>query len=56
MTKSEMSFLTVCYEKIVTKNVKITEKIKKYLRNVVTNVILYMNIRFNTFKSGVQYR
>ncbi len=40
MTKIEMSYLTAYYEKIMSKNEKITEKYKKYLRNVATNVIL----------------
>ena len=56
MTKREMSFLTACYEKILSNIQKITEKYKKYLRNVSTNVILYLNTRFGTDKSTVQYR
>ena len=40
MTKNEMSILTRYYEKIMSKQWKVTEKYKKYLRNVVTNVIL----------------
>lgn len=40
MTKRKMSYLTSYYEKIMSKIRKITEKYKKYLRNVVTNVIL----------------
>ena len=55
MTKNEMSYLTPYYEKIMSKTRKITEKYKKYLRNVVTNVILYVNTRFRSFKSEVQY-
>lgn len=54
MTKIEMSYLTAYYAKIKLKNQKITEKTKKYLRNVVTNVILDLSTRFSTSQSGVQ--
>ena len=46
MTKNEMSYLTSYFTKIVSNLIEMTEKIKKYLRNVETNVILYMNIRY----------
>ena len=48
MTKKEMFYLTAYYEKIMSKIRKITEKYKKYLRNVSTNVILYLNTRFSS--------
>jgi hypothetical protein len=56
MTKNEMSYLTAYYEKIMSKIQKITEKCKKYLRNVSTNAILYLNTRCSVFKSIVQFR
>lgn len=56
MTKNEMSYLTCYFAKIMSTCLKITEKTKKYLRNVVTNVILYVNTRFGIVKSAVQYR
>jgi len=56
MTKNEMSYLTNGFRKIMSKMQKETEKSKKYLRNVDTNVILYLNKRFLIFKSIVQYR
>ena len=40
MTKSKMFYLTAYYEKIMSKTGKITDKYKKYLRDVSTNVIL----------------
>lgn len=46
MTKYEMFYLTIYYEKIMSGFLKITEKCKKYLRNVLTNDILYLNTRF----------
>jgi hypothetical protein len=40
MTKNEMSYLTLCFAKILSTRRKITENIKKYLLNAETNVIL----------------
>ena len=40
MTKNEMSYLTSGFPKNMSKNKKMTEKSRKYLRNVDTNVIL----------------
>ena len=45
-----MSYLTLCYVKIMSKTQEITEKYKKYLRNVVTNVILRMSKEIYYFK------
>lgn len=46
MTKNEMSYLTLGFPKIMSKMQEMTEKNKKYLRNVVTNVIMQLNKRF----------
>ena len=54
MEKNKMSYLTLHYVKIMSKLQEITEKYKKYLRNVVTNVIIKMNKIICNFKLLVQ--
>ena len=50
-----MSYLTSCYVKIMSKMQEITEKYKKHLRNVVTNVIIETNKIIYDFKLIVQF-
>lgn len=54
MEKNEMSYLTACYVKIMSKIQEITEKYKKYLLNVVTNGIIKMSKIICGFKLIVQ--